>query len=103
MRQTTMKILQGKRCSGKTTTLIIESNSSGLPIITATKLSANYVAKMASEMKIDIPKPICILEALARGRVVGDCLIDELESCLHVIGLRPHLVTTTIYENEGNN
>lgn len=95
-----MRIIQSKRCSGKTTALIIESNSSGLPIITATKLSANYVAKMASEMKIDIPKPICILEALARGRVVGDCLIDELESCLHVIGLRPHLVTTTIYEDK---
>jgi len=98
-----MKILQGKRCSGKTTALIIESNSSGLPIITATKLSANCVAKMASEMKVDIPKPICILEAIQRGRVVGDCLIDELESCLNVIGLRPHLVTTTIYEDEDNN
>ena len=78
-----MRIVQGKRCSGKTTALIIESNSSGLPIITATKLSANYVAKMASEMKIDIPKPICILEALARGRVVGDCLIDELQGSIN--------------------
>lgn len=97
-----MRIIQGKRCSGKTTALIVESNSSGLPIVTATKLSANCVAKMASEMKIDIPKPICIFEAMERGRNIGDCLIDELELCLNVIGLRPHLVTTTIYENEGN-
>ena len=95
-----MRIIQGKRCSGKTTALIVESNSSGFPIITATKLSANCIAKMASEMKIDIPKPICISEAIQRGRVMGDCLIDELELCLNVIGLTPHLVTTTIYEDE---
>ena len=97
-----MRIIQGKRCSGKTTALIVESNSSGLPIVTATKLSANCVAKMASEMKIDIPKPICISEAIQRGRVVGDCLIDELESCLNIIGLRPHLVTMTMYKDEDN-
>ena len=98
-----MRIIQSRRCSGKTTALIVESNLSGLPIITATKLSANCVTKMASEMKIDIPKPICISEAIQRGRVVGDCLIDELELCLNVIGLRPHLVTTTIYEDKDDN
>lgn len=87
-----MNITIGERGSGKSTKLIKRSYAIGVPILTATKLRAEFLYLDAKRMGLNIPAPIAVDEYL-RDRDTfkysdafrGGLLIDDAEDVLQQI------------------
>lgn len=62
-----MDIIIGKRGYGKTAKLIRRSADEQIYILTATRVRANHIAKMAKEMGLKIPYPVTVNEYLRKG------------------------------------
>lgn len=90
-----MEPIIGKRGSGKTTKLIIESAETGEYIVVANGREAQEVSRMAKEMNFKIPFPLTYRELICknyyRGGVKG-LLLDNVERFLEYVS--DGLITT---------
>lgn len=79
-----MKLISGKRASGKTSELIITSKMTGFPIVTSTISSVENIKNMAKDMNCEIPEPITISQFNNREfkHLINRVLIDNLEFIL---------------------
>ena len=80
-----MYLINKERGKGKSYELIRDSYKTGVPIITATANSANYIYRQAKEMGLDIPIPMWVNQLVAlRGSTEKPTvvLVDELTACL---------------------
>lgn len=78
-------IIGGKRKCGKTTRAILESNESGVVIVTATKEMAKCIEMQAKNMGLNIPKPLGYEEFIQQqnnGLMFEEVIIDEVELVL---------------------
>lgn len=100
-----MKIITGPRGSGKTTRLIEMSARTGYTIVEPNAWMVDVVKRLAKEKRMKIPEPIAITQITTYGgrRCVLDgrhkVLIDELDSCLQMLGL--DVVEATMCDEEG--
>lgn len=72
-----MKIIAGKRQSGKTTQLIYESAQSNIPIVCADFDAVKHISSQAKILGLEIPKPMCFSE-LKENCTESKILIDDL-------------------------
>ena len=77
-----MKIITGKRGTGKTTQLIVASALNNIPIVTYSETHADYIKDLAHRMKIQIPDPISINKM---PRCYEEVLVDDAEFILQKI------------------
>ena len=79
-----MKLLIKGRASGKTTGLIYTSEATGYPIITNSKITANYIKNQATEMGCEIPEPITVNDIHSGMKLPSDAnvLFDNVETIL---------------------
>ena len=79
-----MKLLIKDRASGKTTGLIYTSEATGYPIVTNSKITANYIKEQAKEMNCDIPDPITVNDIHSGMGLPSDVnvLFDNVETIL---------------------
>lgn len=79
-----MKLLIKPRASGKTTGLIYTSEATGYPIVTNSKITANYIKEQAKEMNCDIPDPITVNDIHSGIGLPSDAniLFDNVETIL---------------------
>lgn len=79
----TIKIIAKPRCTGKTSTLIKYAHFSNATIICHSEKTAQETAKLAENMRLKIPKPISIQEAMKnKGGNKCTYLIDNAELVL---------------------
>lgn len=72
-----MKIIAGKRQSGKTTQLIYESAQSNIPIVCADFGVVKHIYSQAKILGLEIPKPMCFSE-LKENCTERKILVDDL-------------------------
>lgn len=72
------------RCTGKTTSLIMDAYYTGLPIVTTTITRRNNIQYQANQMGMSCVKVMTIsdLENLKEKDKPGQVLVDELEDVL---------------------
>ena len=80
-----MRMLIQDRGSGKTTKLIHASEATGFRILTNTYQQAEYIMKMAEEMKCVIPEPMCYRRYKECKFKDKGILIDEVKIMLDEI------------------
>ena len=81
-----MKIITGKKGSGKTTELIKESAESKYPIVVANYSHELHILELAKTLKFDIPQPILANNLpSALGREYEGFLIDEIGTVLPIL------------------
>ena len=96
-----MRVIVGGRRTGKTMAMIQLSHFTGMPILTPSCITADYITRSAREMGLKIPKPIPFADAMKqRHRMDGQhrVLIDDLEACLIYMGISPECVTANEIE-----
>lgn len=84
-----MKIIHGKKGTGKTTELIKKSSKENKYIVCANKEDARRIAKMAIEMELNIPYPIVASELPVQGYNIKSVLVDDIEAVLQSMIGRP--------------
>lgn len=70
-----MKLIDKKRGSGKTTSLIYTSEITGYPIVTQNCRSVKQILEQTQKFGVKIPKPMTVAEM--RGMRFDKILIDE--------------------------
>jgi len=91
-----MNILDLPRGGGKTTSLVLASSITNIPIVVANKQFGKYCEGLAREKGLRIPEPITIYELDTMYSPPRNVLIDELDGCLHVMFPRTTILASTI-------
>lgn len=74
------------RGTGKTTSLIMDAYYTGLPIITTTKMRADYIVATAEQMGVKVEAfSVKEWDKNKSGRPNNQVLVDELEDVLNYI------------------
>lgn len=96
-----MKLLIKDRAAGKTTGLIYTSEATGYPIVTSSRITANYIKDYAEKMNCIIPEPLTVEDLRSNHALSSDLnvLFDNVESILEAAlneYLHAHVVCATM-------
>ena len=83
-----MKIFNLPRQTGKTTRMLYASEYHNAPILCANQATKHYVAEMARQSQINIPKPITIDDIVNHKIKSQGCkgiMVDDIERVLQSI------------------
>lgn len=77
-------VIQSSRGTGKTRYLIIKSNELNIPILCSGLANCEYIARLADEMGVKIPKPV-IINDFMKSYNYKEVLIDDIDCVFHRI------------------
>ena len=104
-----MKIINLGRGQGKTTRLLYASEFNHMPILVSTFKQKDLLVKRASELGLEIPEPIVVIELItgmirSSRAVNNDLLVDEvpmvLQTLLKQLGMHGEVKAITLTEKE---
>lgn len=97
-----MRIITGKRQTGKTTQLIHESATTGFYIVCRSMAECKRIADHAKDLGLKIPYPISYNEAI-NNKLINNVLIDNIiHFAEYACTAKVHSVTIDGVFNDGN-